>query len=119
MGLEAMGLRLAPDFANVEALQEDKKLHAEVLSAYVTALSVALRDGVITGDEYREQLAKIVPIDAGVTVKEVQKANAESGAGQAGEDGAEEPFRKGGGGKGKEEKDEKKNQKGKKNENDS
>ena len=82
--LDALGLRLEPDFSNVEALQEDKKLHAEVLSAYVNAMSGALRDGVITGDEYREQLAKIIEIDASVSVQEVGNINRSAGNGSSG-----------------------------------
>jgi hypothetical protein len=87
MRLDKVGLRLAPDFSKVEVLQEDRKLHAQTLGAYVSALGSAYKDGVITGDEYRGELSKIVAIDPEVKVAEIGGGANDTGASDTGKYG--------------------------------
>jgi hypothetical protein len=81
MRLDKVGLRLAPDFSKVEVLQEDRKVHAEVLNTLVSALGGAYKDGVITGDEYRSELSKIIEIDPEVKVAEISSSSSNSSDG--------------------------------------
>jgi hypothetical protein len=54
--LDKSGIYLKPDFSHVSVLQEDAEKLERASKTKVEKLSVMLRDGVITVEEYRAQM---------------------------------------------------------------
>jgi hypothetical protein len=54
LGLDKLGIYLKPDFSHIDVLKTDDKLAADAAKVEVDRLSVMLRDGVITPDQYAE-----------------------------------------------------------------
>lgn len=55
-GLDKLGYYLKPDFSHISVLQEDAEKLEKANKTKVEKLSIMLRDGVITIEEYREQV---------------------------------------------------------------
>jgi hypothetical protein len=78
--LELKNCHVDIDFSNVPVLQDDRKQKAETLSTTVGALSAALNANIISVEEYREELSKIIDIDPkNIITNGQQTATEESG----------------------------------------
>jgi len=67
LGLDLQGIYLKPDFSHIDVLKTDDKLAADAAKVEVDRLSVMLRDGIITPEQYAEMsgvvLAQLSPAD--------------------------------------------------------